>query len=250
MDPHMGWLAERAILPGSANEARLTADTPQAGSLNTSMAVERHSRNDELSVFSGTTPATSVISEVPSNAPSLSKGSSAPSSSADTELGRHLARQPLVALDPNGHTVAPVLRESCLHGCILSWLDCGYTSDDTSEWKLHCLSHLHRHEPPHTFCCPLCGYQGGSFPNGYVAWDARLNHIAMHNAQGQDLSTARPDFELVRFLFKKKLISNDLYMSLKSSLPRNSNQITSTHERRHRVPQGWAFNHPGAFSRF
>ena len=139
---------------------------------------------------------------------------------------------------PNDAPATPATPEPSWFECTFGWLDCGLVSNDFDEWKRHCLSHFYPEEPgPCTFQCPSCAYRGGPYANGLEAWELRLNHMAaVHYRQGHDVSMIRPDFELIDYMWSKRLIDNRLYMQLKSSA-RLGNQITDRNERRRRGRQ-------------
>lgn len=64
------------------------------------------------------------------------------------------------------------------------------------------------------------------------AWDSMLIHLALsHFGQGERLKTARPDFELYTYMWKRRLISDATYKSLQMEPARI---VGRNHERRDR----------------
>ena len=244
------FFARNARLPDFAQYVSSASNTPRGGSPIASLAVTDHSHTEMHSQFSF--DLSSISGGSVSDAPTISEdlmsgidaadlpgfsrsGSSAPSSSVDTGLGRDTMRQTRLDITPGGVSVAPTAPESYWYECTFTWLDCGFVSNDFEQWKRHCLSHFYPEEPgPCIFQCPLCPHRGGPFTNGWDAWELRLNHMAaVHYRQGHDVSTSRPDFELIDYMWAKRLIDNRLYMQLKSSA-RLGNQVTESNERRRR----------------
>jgi hypothetical protein len=90
--------------------------------------------------------------------------------------------------------------------CAFWFLNCGYVSSNREEWETHCRSHFRGEEPPQTVQCPVCDWSA-KFESGWTAWDMRMQHLALeHTMRGQTLRTSRPDFELFRFLWNRRLI--------------------------------------------
>ncbi|KAJ5172758.1 hypothetical protein N7492_005351 [Penicillium capsulatum] len=134
--------------------------------------------------------------------------------------------------------------------CLFHMLDCHDSFDDPTQWRTHVLSHFRTHPPPQTARCPLCPdttFVGGergpkstpstptgsarndknalpqssssssssSAPSAERAWDRMLGHIASdHYERGQTLAGSRPDFELMRYLYGLRIISDAQFKAM------------------------------------
>lgn len=110
--------------------------------------------------------------------------------------------------------------------CLFPILNCHETFTDIAHWKTHVLSHFQTHEPPSTARCPICPLTSPplsttttattqpetTFTNTPTtrAWDALLDHIsATHSPAGHTLTNTRPDLELLRYLFRLRIIGEE-----------------------------------------
>lgn len=123
--------------------------------------------------------------------------------------------------------------------CLFHLLDCHSTFTDSQEWKSHMLGHFRAHSPPSTTRCPLCPDthfvdDGDDDVPGSVstkAWDRMLDHVdTAHYQHGQTLAGSRPDFELMRYLFRMRIISVDEFKVLQLSPARTSPAYHSSQE--------------------
>jgi hypothetical protein len=59
--------------------------------------------------------------------------------------------------------------------------------------------------------CPLCEWEYHcSDGSGLAAWDRRMQHVASaHTERDQRLTTSRPDFDLFRHMWRKRLIGDE-----------------------------------------
>ncbi|OOQ86038.1 hypothetical protein PEBR_23619 [Penicillium brasilianum] len=139
--------------------------------------------------------------------------------------------------------------ESGIYACLFHMLDCHDTFDDATQWRTHVLSHFRAHPPPRTARCPLCpdtefidqesdsDRSSISSPASQTdtstfntsppsteevysqdhpsAWDRLLNHVAAdHYQHGQTLAGSRPDFELMRYLYGRRIISDAQFKAM------------------------------------
>ncbi|KAJ5175914.1 uncharacterized protein N7482_001791 [Penicillium canariense] len=140
--------------------------------------------------------------------------------------------------------------ESGIYVCLFHMLDCHDAFDDAAQWRTHVLSHFRTHPPPRTARCPLCpdtefidkqedagaasptpietGLNSAPHapctsqdqdqdpdPDQPSAWDRLLNHVAgEHYQHGQTLAGSRPDFELMRYLYGLRLISDAQFKAM------------------------------------
>lgn len=175
-----------------------------------------------------------------SQASSSSWGTAAPSASsvvpslADSDLNLDLNLGVGVDVD-----VEPPA-QSGIYACLFHMLDCHDAFDDATQWKTHVLSHFRTHPPPRTARCPLC--PDTEFINQDAdqssisslaappdtntdtamssqvhpsAWDRLLNHVAAdHYQHGQTLAGSRPDFELMRYLYGRRIISDAQFKAM------------------------------------
>jgi hypothetical protein len=144
--------------------------------------------------------------------------------------------------------------ESGIYACLFHMLDCHEAFDDATPWRTHVLSHFRTHPPPRTARCPLCpdtefidqepvSDQSSAFTETSPsnthpstpppqtppstsstaasshdqpsAWDRLLNHVAAdHYQHGQTLAGSRPDFELMRYLYGRRIISDAQFKAM------------------------------------
>ncbi|KAI9665978.1 MAG: hypothetical protein M1821_003913 [Bathelium mastoideum] len=113
----------------------------------------------------------------------------------------------------------PEQRQRTVFPCCFYFLRCVYYFYDMEEWKTHCLSHFHRHEPPATVRCPYCDAFGPRrYNSGPIAWEERMRHIAEHHIQeGLVQRRPRPDFDLFLHLWQRRIINDAQYVELKGN---------------------------------
>ena len=111
-------------------------------------------------------------------------------------------------IDPQTVAASPL-------GCPFhSILGCRWEFDNGHEsvWIDHSLSHFKRNgkevEPPKTNKCCFCDKEILK-STGTESWKAKMNHIRQdHHMNGHRMATARPDFELARYLWGAKIIDD------------------------------------------
>lgn len=102
--------------------------------------------------------------------------------------------------------------------CLFHILDCHSSFASSKEWRTHVLSHFRTHSPPSTARCPLCPDEKFIDTPDSAAWDLMLDHVdEAHYRHGQTLAGSRPDFELMRYLFRLRIISVDQFKVLQLS---------------------------------
>jgi hypothetical protein len=115
-------------------------------------------------------------------------------------------------LEENAHGILEVPRAALtlpVYECAFWFLSCPYVSTDQAEWETHCLSHFRGEEPPSTSQCPLCDWTY-THDDGRTSWHWRMQHLAFeHTMLGHTLRTSRPDFNLFRFLWNRRLIDDE-----------------------------------------
>ena len=152
-----------------------------------------------------TSRSSNVVPSLTSSSYTLSSGSSAPTSRASELIRARLLESDS---DEEGALNLPTrqFRDDLEYLCIFEILDCHKKFDDMRTWATHVQSHFHGHKPPSNASCCLCER---TFSDGerITAWSQYLHHIAtFHFRQGQDLSTARPDFHLIRWMYNKGVV--------------------------------------------
>ncbi|KAK7723361.1 hypothetical protein SLS57_004555 [Botryosphaeria dothidea] len=138
-------------------------------------------------------------------------GTSYAESSVDTELGKLMSGVRLLEEGPDGVLVRPggAGVAATVYECTFGFLGCRFfATDDEGAWRTHNLSHFHGHSPPRRVECPLCDFGFQDPRDGYRAWEARMSHLAAHMRHGQTLATSRPDFNLYRYLWQKRIIDD------------------------------------------
>lgn len=208
--------------------------------------VERHTGLEENALAPVVTGVTGE-SRARSRASSSSWSTAAPSASSavpsladsDLNLDLNLGVGVDVVVDP---------AESGIYACLFHMLDCHDAFDDATQWRTHVLSHFRTHPPPRTARCPLCPdtefidqdadqssisslaapadinttnlprpttATAMSLQDHPSAWDRLLNHIATdHYQHGETLAGSRPDFELMRYLYGRRIISDAQFKAM------------------------------------
>ncbi|CAI7595371.1 unnamed protein product [Penicillium bialowiezense] len=138
--------------------------------------------------------------------------------------------------------------QSPSYACLFHTLDCHEAFDDVDEWRTHITSHFRSHPTPSTARCPMCantkfvdGVSGpvsspiidSHSPSPSIsqpqspsptpfkldlvpsAWDRMLDHVAdFHYSTGQTLAGSRPDFELMRYLYGVRVITDAQFKAM------------------------------------
>ncbi|CAI7601803.1 unnamed protein product [Penicillium glandicola] len=133
--------------------------------------------------------------------------------------------------------------EQRTYACLFHMLDCHESFDDAAEWRIHVFSHFRSHPTPPSARCPLCpntkfvdgisepvsspvledGELAHSIHDAVLAplrdfpsaWDRMLDHVAAdHYCLGQTLAGSRPDFELMRYLYAMRVITDAQFKAM------------------------------------
>lgn len=95
--------------------------------------------------------------------------------------------------------------------CPFQILDCEERFSDFIQWKTHVLSHFHGRPPPDNATCFLCerSFHQSSVDQPDRAWSEMLSHMATVHfyGMGQSLATVRTDFNLMRWMFNRGIIT-------------------------------------------
>lgn len=223
-----------ALSSGSSSPSISAVDTESASSNSSGGrgASSRASGNHEHGIVSVITSPSSSGEDVAVASRSSSWDTAAPSSSS-------MARSLAVSV-PGSES--GVQSESRMYICLFHMLDCYDSFDDAELWRTHVLSHFRTHPPPSSARCPLCPdikfVDGGSEPDiatnndnnltqpdspetdspsptTDTAWNLMLNHVATtHYQQGQTLAGSRPDFELMRYLYGLRIITDAQFKAM------------------------------------
>jgi hypothetical protein len=153
--------------------------------------------------------------------------------------------------EPSVSSASPSLSapsiEQRTYACLFHMLDCHESFDDDAQWRTHVCSHFRSHPTPPTARCPLCPSTKfvdgiaepisspvledgesvrseniisaspglGPGPGQPSAWDRMLNHVAAeHYRLGQTLAGSRPDFELMRYLYGRRVITDAQFKAM------------------------------------
>lgn len=176
-------------------------------------------------------PPSMVVPSLSSD--NASEPSSSTSLSLDTRWASGIAGQEILEDDGTGALVVPSShrgrapfpqpQQQHLYICLFHILDCHHTFDDPDQWRTHVHSHFRTHEPPRTARCPLCPTERFSDTPTARGWDLMLDHVvAAHYQQGQTLAGSRPDFELMQYLYRLRIISVDQFKVMQLPPPPSS----------------------------
>ena len=123
--------------------------------------------------------------------------------------------------DGMGSEVLPSRESKSLECPFIRIFNCLRTYSNEKEWICHSLTHLKFHgrnvEPPTSNRCRFCEKDFYSL-TPYQSWVEMMSHLSLHHALGYDLSQARPDYSLLKYLFDHRIVSDAEYRHLKSSL--------------------------------
>jgi hypothetical protein len=226
-EDHSDWqarLAARQFLPSPAgNRPSYRQNLSTISSANatrpTRSSVSSYDMNPRQSGGHWPSPHLHPINRVPSLD---SRGSSiSEASSASTGYASNLFPQSrILEQGSDGILVSGTVFE-----CPFWFLQCGRHFSDEAEWRDHALTHFRRQRPPRNVQCPLrhCNFRMSS-DDGYHSWDARMEHVAEHHWQGENLADSRPDFHLFDYLWKIKVISSEELKELKGNFEMTRSQ--------------------------
>ena len=125
---------------------------------------------------------------------------------------RNIENQAIVLPSPEPNKLECPFQRIC--NCLLTY-------SNERDWISHSLTHFHFHgrtiEPPTSNRCRFCDKHFYS-PTPRESWVGMMYHTSLHHALGHDLSHARPEYALLKYLFDHKIVSDAEYRHLKSSL--------------------------------
>lgn len=169
-------------------------------------------RQDEEEVLS-------IPSQIPSQIPSLDRSfttvSSEPScTNTDQKSEIYRILQSVISddrLERSGNT-ARTRPTVVIYQCVFKFLGCIDGFHDEEDWKTHSQSHFRTHAPPQFAQCSMCDWKVSGCSE---AWALRMVHVADHYSNGQRLEAPyRPDAELYKHLFNKRLVTGVQYQEL------------------------------------
>ncbi|EED15538.1 conserved hypothetical protein [Talaromyces stipitatus ATCC 10500] len=153
--------------------------------------------------------------------PSLSAGSRSSVSDISSTESQMISKKAkprvnvinILEADSTGNLVASPpasSSETVMYHCLFYILPCDHQSDNIETWKTHVLSHFRGTRLPPTAICQWCplDFKLSTDPNR--TWDAMLTHVAHdHFEQGHTLAASRPNFELMKYMYQSKIITED-----------------------------------------
>ncbi|KAL2431326.1 hypothetical protein ABEF95_006525 [Exophiala dermatitidis] len=168
-------------------------------------AVQVVAEDDIISIAStATTDAVPPLTRCASTATSLT-------SSADTDLASSVLGEGHVLESQDGVLTIPLrYQEDADLLCPFQILDCDQVFADIIHFKMHVFSHFRGHELPIFATCFLCDNKFSQQPDDdpAFAWNTMLSHMVHeHFRKGQQLATVRTDFALMRWMYSRKIIS-------------------------------------------
>jgi hypothetical protein len=101
--------------------------------------------------------------------------------------------------------------------CPFQILDCEETFSDVRLFKTHVFFHFKGQACPTNATCFLCGVKFSQTEQDDVAraWNEMLSHLAMdHFRRGQRLGTVRADFDLMRWMYSRRIITDAQFKRL------------------------------------
>ncbi|EXJ77190.1 hypothetical protein A1O3_10348 [Capronia epimyces CBS 606.96] len=172
-------------------------------------AVQVVTEDDAVSMASTTT--TDAV-------PPLTRGSSTASSStssADTDMASSILGKGYMLESQDGVLSVPFrYQEDADLLCPFQILDCDQVFADIIHFKMHVFSHFRGHELPTFATCFLCDnkYVQGPDDDPALAWNNMLSHMVHeHFRTGQQLATVRTDFGLMRWMYSRRIISDQQF---------------------------------------
>lgn len=174
---------------------------------------------------------TSMIQSGHSSLAALTHASSAASpSSAPSAMGaRATGTGRVLSHDPHGALQVPPHNPTVILECPFQFNGCILTFISFRQWFDHSLTHFGSCGPsPRNKCC-FCDRTFNAV-DGMTSWTKRMTEIAQHHAYGCRLAHARPDFDLFKYLWGKRLIDDAHYKDLMGAkrLPVHSTPPTSS----------------------
>ena len=148
-----------------------------------------------------------------------STATSARTSSIPSSVGSRQLRleQRMLAPGNDGTLQVPPPARGCLE-CPFNLLYCLNAFANEQDWVNHSLTHFntatHVIGPPKRNSCCFCDATFESH-NALRSWALRMEHVQFHHRLGHRLAFARPDFELFKYLYDNKLISDATYKDLR-----------------------------------
>ncbi|KAL9596164.1 MAG: hypothetical protein Q9219_005984 [cf. Caloplaca sp. 3 TL-2023] len=208
-------LAQQSTLPNAARHHGHDhhGSLPQSNGTSLLLSGGDHTRDSATQDLAALTRASSLRS----------------SASIATSMGaRHLDTVPLLEQDQGGALVAGPNRRSRILECPFNLLFCDECFADSNyrEWILHSLTHFHGVEPPRLNKCCFCERTFAS-EDGIRSWHERMDHVFLHHRLGHSLSCARPDFQLYRYLWNKRVISDADYRDIKGNSEDRSRHVAA-----------------------
>uniref|UniRef100_A0A093URW8 U6 snRNA-associated Sm-like protein LSm1 n=1 Tax=Talaromyces marneffei PM1 TaxID=1077442 RepID=A0A093URW8_TALMA len=163
---------------------------------------------------------------------SISGNSSAASQASSTEMKPRVNVINILETGSTGNLVAsPPARlasapsaSQAVYRCLFYILPCDHQSDNIETWKTHVLSHFRGTRLPPTAPCQWCPLEfrhpnnsntninnnNNNNNNAHQTWDAMLTHVAHdHFEKGHTLAASRPNFELMKYMYNSKIITED-----------------------------------------
>jgi len=163
-----------------------------------------------------------------SSVPSLSYGTATPSSYSTLSLPGVTPRYALSQGPLEADLSIPGTRNWL--ECAFWFLPCWERFEDPTTWKTHCLSHFHGIEPPRRVMCPLCNQLDNlQYADGWTAWEARMSHVQKHYEQGETMARSRPDPDLIKYLWRYRIIDTRTYHDLITDWYRQPNKKYNTY---------------------
>ena len=162
----------------------------------------------------------SAVSTTASEAiPPLTRGNSDASSagSADTGLASALDGMNLLESHDGVLGVPDRYLPDADLICPFQILDCEESFSDIRLFKTHVFSHFRGQPCPACATCFLCGTKFSQTEQDDVAraWNEMLSHLANdHFRRGQRLGTVRADFDLMRWMYARRIITDAQFKRL------------------------------------
>ena len=162
------------------------------------------------------TAGTSMLLSGNSSLAALTTASSASSApSVSSSLGeRYLGPARVLEHDHQGALHIPPLRHRVVFECPFNFLHCHFRFESFPEWLAHSLTHFERVSPPEKNNCCFCDDKFERSKDGMRSWTEKMQHTALHYQLGHRLAHARPDFNLYKYLWSKRLIETANYKAL------------------------------------
>lgn len=146
--------------------------------------------------------------------PSLSAGSPSVSDrSTEPQVADRVDVVNILETDSTGNLITPrppVEETPVVFHCLFHILSCDYQSDSFEQWKTHVLSHFRGFPLPPTASCQWCALDFNEDNTAGRTWNKMLDHVAHdHFEKGHTLAASRPSFELMKYMYQSKIITED-----------------------------------------